>query len=169
MAPPPPTSYLTAAGSLAVAVTAATFTVDGPWEPISMMLGWLVPMLLAIGLVLGRPGGVAAAAATYVVRIGVHGIAGDRTPGLAVSALLLVAMIELAAVSWDSRRMPIPLDGALARTVLLAAGAGLAVGLVAVGEPRALGSGAAPAVIGLMGAMAVTAILLRLGKTWGRR
>ena len=98
MAPTPPsTAYLTAGGAVAIGMVAAFFVPEGPWEPISAILGWTVPLLVAVGLTWGRPAAVVAAAAVFVVRIGVHGIAGDRSPGLAVSAVMLVAMIELAA------------------------------------------------------------------------
>lgn len=164
---PASSAGLTAAGAVGVGVVAATFIVDGPWQPISMVSGWLVVGFVGVSVVWGRPAGLAVAAALHVARVGIHGIAGDRTPGLVFSAVLLVAMVELATASFEARQMPLPLDTALARSILLAAFAGLAVGLVAVAVRSTPVTGAGGAIIGLVAALSAAGVLVWLARPSG--
>jgi hypothetical protein len=164
---PTSSAHLTAAGAVGVGLVAATFIVDGPWQPISVVSGWLAVLFLVASVVWGRPVGLMVAAALQVARVGVHGIAGERTPGLVVSAVLLVAMVELAAASFEARQMPLPFDTALARSILLAAVAGLAVGLVAVGVRSTPVTGAGAAIIGLVAALSAAGLLVWLARPSG--
>jgi hypothetical protein len=120
---------------------------------------------VAVSVVRGRPGAMAVAAAVFVARVGVHGIAGDRFPGLAVWAFLLVAIVELAAVSFEARQMPLVVDAALARAIFLAAGAGVVVGVLAPGAGLSLVTGTVQVLSGLGAAAAVATILVRLARS----
>lgn len=164
---PASSAHLTAAGAVGAGVVAATFVVDGPWQPISMVSGWLVVGFLVVSVVWGRPVGLVMAAALHVARVGVHGIAGERTPGLVISAVLLVAMVELAAASFEARQMPLPFDTALARSILFAAAAGLAVGLVAVGVRSTPVAGPGAAIVGLVAALSAAGLLIWLARPSG--
>lgn len=144
----------------AAAVVAATglvmFTPHGPWQPLSVLLGALAVVAVAIGVVSGRPGWLAGAVVILLVRVGVHGLAGELTPGLAPTAFGLVLMVELAAVSLEIRVMPRRVSLAVVRSVILAAGAAVGVevvllsGLVGDGDGNQLWGLAAAGLVGLM-------------------
>lgn len=117
--------------ALAPAVALATMSVPGPWEPVSVAVGWTAVVLLAGGIVAGYPSPIAVGTALLVARTGIHGLAGDRFPGLAISTVLILATVEMASLSFESRRMPLDLPRAVARALAAAAGGGLIVGVAA--------------------------------------
>lgn len=105
-------------------------------------------------------GWVAGAAALLVVRAGIHGLAGDPSPALPVTAFLLVLVVELAALSLEARMIPLRALPAAVKAVALASVAALLVaaaqgsGLVGPGESAHVWALAAAGVVGL----AVTAL-----------
>lgn len=160
----PTSAYLTAAGAVGAATVSAGYVVEGPWEPLSLTLGWVLVALVAWSVLVGRPAGLALAAAVYVVRVGLHGVAGDRSPGLALAAVVLVAMVELGSISLEARQMPLELGPALARGVVAAAGAGVIVAVVAGGGEIPSVGGAGKAIIGLAAALASAGAVLLLAR-----
>ena len=155
-------AYLTAVGAVGAAVTSAAFVVDGRWESVSLVLGWLVVALVASSVLLGRSAGLATAAALHVVRVAVHGVAGDRTPGLTVAIVLLVAMVELGAASLEARQIPVEFGSVLAGALIAAAGGGTAVAAVAIGVDFSAPVGAGSALVGLAAAMTAGGLVLRI-------
>ena len=153
-------AYLTAVGAVGAAVASAAFVVEGRWEPVSLTLGWLVVALVASSVVLGGSAGLATAAALHVVRVAVHGVAGDRTPGLAMAAVLLVAMVELGAASLEARQIPLDLGSVLARVVIAVAGGGVAVAAVVIGVGSSAPVGGGSALMGLAAAMTAGGLVL---------
>lgn len=151
---------VTAASALGLAVLQASLSVSGPWQPASVILGWTAVVTLGVGLAMGLTGGVAAAAFLEVVRIGIQGISGDATPGLVVSAALLVAMVETASASLEARRMPTDLAIALAQAVLGASAAGAAVAVSILVVDVAAVSSTGWRVAGLAGAVAIAMVVL---------
>lgn len=110
--------------AIAPLVVLAAIIPAGLWEPAAATLGWLAVGTLTAGVLLGAPWGVAAGVTLAVVRTGILGLAGDRSPGLAVSALLIVLALELSTLSLEARTLPIDLGQSVARAVMKAAGAG---------------------------------------------
>lgn len=146
--------------ALAPAVALAAMSVSGPWEPVSVAVGWTAVMLLALGIGAGYPSPVAVGMALLVARTGIHGLAGDRSPGLAISTVLILATVEMASLSFEARRMPLHLPRGAARALAVAAGGGLIVGLAASildGPPL---EGAGYRLLGLGLALALGSILV---------
>lgn len=142
MAPSPPTSArLTGAGAIGAAVVLAAFTPAGPWQPVSVFLGWAAVVAVLVSVGVGKPAGLAAGSVLFVIRAGVHGLAGDRTPGLVLTGVLLALMVELAAVSFDLRVMPLSPLRAAARAAAVAVGAGFVVAISVTGLSRGAGVG----------------------------
>lgn len=146
------------AGAAAVLAAAglAMFTPAGPWQPLSVLLGSLAVVAVAVGVVTGRLGWPAGAVVLLLARVGVHGLADDLTPGLAATAFGLVLMVELSAVSLEIRVVPRRVLLAVVRSVVLAAGAAVGVevillsGLVGDGDGYQLWALAAAGLVGLM-------------------
>lgn len=125
----PSSASLTAAAALGVAAVLAFYTPSGPWQPVSVILGWSAVVLVAVSLLTGYTWGLAAGAVVLVARTGIGGLAGDQRPGLAVATALILAMIELGGASLEARRIPLDASTVAVRTVAVAGGGGLMVGL----------------------------------------
>lgn len=144
------------AAAVVAAAGLAMFTPAGPWQPLSVLLGALAVVGVAVGVVTGRQAWLAGAVVLLVARVGVHGLADDLTPGLAATAFALVLMVELAAVSLEIRTVPRRVALAVVRSVILAAGAAVGVevvllsGLVGAGDGYQLWALAAAGLVGLM-------------------
>lgn len=147
---------LVGAAAVVAAAGLAILTPVGPWQPLSVLLGSLAVAAVAIGVVTGRPGWLAGAVVLFLARVGVHGLADDLTPGLAATAFGLVLMVELAGVSLELRVIPRRIVLAVARSVIVAAGAAVGVeavllsGLVGDGTGNQLWGLAAAGLVGLM-------------------
>lgn len=135
----------------------AALTPTGPWQPLSVILGWLAVALIVVGVVGGFPSWLAAGVAVLVVRTGVHGLAGDPAPGLALAALLLTLMLELAALSMELRLIPVRAWLGIVRAAVVALVAALGVaGVMALMEHVAGGNHlAALAAAGVVGLLVV--------------
>lgn len=131
---PAPVTGLTAAAAILAAAALALATPTGPWQPASVILGWMAVLAVATGVLAGIPTAVAVATALLLLRLGVHGLAGDRTPGLVLSAVLLLAIVELASASFEARMMPLLMRWVLLRLAVLAA---FTVGVVGLTAPAA--------------------------------
>lgn len=144
------------AAAVLAAAGLAIFTPAGPWQPLSVLLGALAVVAVAIGVVTGGQGWLAGAVVILLARVGVHGLADDLTPGLAPTAFALVLIVELAAVSLEIRIVPRRVSLAVVRSVVLAAGAAVGVevvllsGLVGEGGGNQLWALAAAGLVGLM-------------------
>lgn len=157
-----PVARLSAAAAMVVAVALALMTPSGPWQPASVILGWAAVVAVAVGTVSGSGTWVATAAILTLVRFGVGGLADQRTPSLALSAFLLVILVEAAAVSFEARLQGMDVVTVLARTVTPAL---VAAGMVAVLEDSVLGpgwQGASAQLLGLMVAMGAVWALLAI-------
>lgn len=156
-------------GFAAVAVLAvpAAVTPDGPWQPVAVAMGWVATAVLAAGVVFGRPAVIALAVALGVLRTGVLGLAGDRSPGLAVSAFLLVLSLELASLSLEMRTLPVDQVSALARALAVAAVTGVVTGIAGwiLAAPNFAGPGLL--VVGLAAALATTGLVLGAARRVG--
>jgi hypothetical protein len=157
---------LTGLGAILAAVGLALFEPAGPWQPIGALLAWVVVLSVALALLTGRATGLAVGASLTCIRLGIHGVAGDRTPGLVASAFLLIVLVEMGADSIESRRLPMATTGALLRsTMAAAAGAGV-VGVLSVVSAVEVG-GPARFVVGLAAAVAVGSVALFLARSGG--
>lgn len=146
---------------MVAAVALALYAPTGPWQPLSALLGWAVVLSVALALLTARATGLAVAASLTCIRLGIHGLAGDRTPGLVASAFLLILLVEMGADSIEARRIPVAASAALLRsTMVAAAAAGLAGVLSLVGAVEVGGS--IRLLIGLVGAVAVAGAVLWL-------
>lgn len=143
------------------AVGLALFEPVGPWQPISGLLGAAVVLSVALALLTGRATGLAVGAALTCIRLGIHGVAGDRAPGLVASAFLLVVLVEMGADSIESRHVPMGAAGTLWRSAMTAAAAAAAVGLLSLVTAVEV-AGSARFLIGLGAAVAVAASVLWL-------
>lgn len=155
-----------AAVAMAAAVVLAAATPPGPWQPLSVLAGWLGVVLLAGGLVIGLPAACATAVVLMLGRLAVQGLAGDPTPGPAVSAGLIVAMIEATAMSVEASDTPYRLVWGLLRVLSLAVGAAATVTMVQV--TGLTDPGAAGPVLGLAAALVLALVVTVAGRDAGR-
>lgn len=161
MASPPATSpRLMAAAAAAVAVMQALLSVTGPWQPASIILGWLAVVFVGVTLLTGYAGGLAIAAGVSVVRVGVEAVSGEVAGGPVLAAVLLAALIELTSASLEARRTPLEPRAVLARTVVVAAVTGIAVGLLVLGAGVTRPSGPGWNLVGVAAAVVVTGTIL---------
>ena len=138
MAPPSaPLARVTGVAAVAATVVSAILSVEGPWQPASVILGWAAVGAMAAGVGFGMVGGVAGAVVIHVVRLGIHAAAGGSTVETVVAILLLVGTVEAASTSFEGRRSVLEPWGAVGRIVLAALGAAVAAALIlpAVGRP----------------------------------
>lgn len=98
-----PAARLSAVAAVALGLGLAWHVPTGPWQPASLILGGLALVVLVLGLVTGSVGAVAGATVVFLIRVGIHGLAGDRGPGLVMTTVLILAMIELADHSFSAR------------------------------------------------------------------
>jgi hypothetical protein len=145
-------------------VILAAITPAGIWEPLAVTLGWVAAACLAVGVIVGTPWGIGLGVTLAVVRTGVLGQAGDRSPGLVVSATLIVLALELASVSMEARTVPIDLGPSLIRAGMAATGAGLIVWIAGwlLRGPTPAGPGLL--LIGLTAAFASAGLVLRFAR-----
>lgn len=154
---------LTGLCALLAAVGLALFEPAGPWQPISALLGATVVLSVALALLTGRATGLAAGAALTCVRVGIHGVAGDRTPGLVASAFLVVLMVEMGADSIESRHVPMATTSTLLRSAMTAAAAAAAVGVLSLVTAVDVG-GSTRLLVGFGAAVAVAALVLGVAR-----
>lgn len=167
-APTPPGARLTAALAVVVAVILAVVTPTGPWQPASVILGWSTVVLVGLGVAVGLAGPLAAGAVLTVVRVGVHGLAGDRVPGLVITSILLVVMVELALTSFETRVIPIHLPTAMGRLAVIAVVAGLVVVAVSGLAVDGGAAGAGGSLVALAAALAVGVVVYWLTRRASR-
>ncbi|MGA7269633.1 MAG: hypothetical protein WB239_01045, partial [Acidimicrobiia bacterium] len=103
--------------------------------------------------------GLAVGAALTCVRLGIHGVAGDRTPGLVASAFLLILLVEMGADSIESRLVPMASTSTLLRSAMTAAAAAAVVGVLSLVTAVEVG-GSTRLLVGLGAALAVAALVL---------
>jgi hypothetical protein len=155
---------LIGAAAIAPLVILAAITPVGIWEPLAVALGWGATACLAVGVIVGTPWGMGLGIALAVVRTGVMGQAGDRSPGLIVSTMLIVLALELASVSLEARTVPIDLGPSLVRAGMTATGAGLVVWVAGwlLQTPTPAGPGLL--LIGLAAAFASAGLVLHFAR-----
>jgi hypothetical protein len=127
-------------------------------------LGWVAVLCLVVGVIVGTPWGIGLGIALAVVRTGVLGQAGDRSPGLVVSAMLIVLALELASVSMEARAVPIDLGASLTRAGMAASGSGLVVWVAGrlLQAPTPAGPGLL--LVGLAAAFTSAGLVLRFAR-----
>lgn len=150
---------LTALAALMVAVALALLNPSGPFQPFTVILGWLAVVVLALALLAGFPRVVALAAFLEVIRAALSGVAGDQPLSAGMWALLVYSMIDLASSSFAERRHALGW-----RTVVLRATGGGAVAYGVVWLAGAgVGSGSLTgdvwALVGLVAAFGVAGIM----------
>jgi hypothetical protein len=92
------------------------------------LVGWVTIGLLALGLVVGHQGAVAAVAVGFILRLGLIGAVGAPiVPDLWVQTALLILVIETASISFTLRVRPIDPLVVMLRAVTSALLAGVAV------------------------------------------
>lgn len=155
---------LIGAAAIAPLLVLAVITPAGLWEPLALTLGWVAAACLAMGVIVGTPWGMGLGVALAVVRTGVLGQAGDRSPGLVVSAMLIVLALELASLSMEARMIPVDLGPSLVRAGMAATGAGLVVWVAGwlLQAPTPAGPGLL--LIGLTAAFASAGLVLRFAR-----
>lgn len=153
-AAPAQSARLTAVMAVTVAVVLALLAPTGPWQPASMILGWGAVVAVALAVAVGMPGLLATGAVLMVVRTGIHGLAGDRVPGLVFSAVLLLVMFELALISFEARVIPVHLPSAMGRVGALAVVAGVVVASVSSLAVAGLDPGPGGSLVALAAALA---------------
>lgn len=166
-APMASSSRLTGLCALLAAVGLALFEPGGPWQPLSVLLGWAVVLAVVVSLLTARATGLAVGASLTCVRLGIHGVAGNRTPGLVASAFLLILAVEMGADSIESRRVPIGAAGALLRSTMIAAAGGGLAGLLSLVTGVEVG-GSVRFFVGLAAAVLVAVIVLGLVESGAR-
>lgn len=138
----------------------ALLPVVGPWQPASVITGWMAAALVVWGTVAGRAWAVSTASVLLVVRVGVHGVAGGGLGELVTAALFLYLVIEGASASFEARQMPTRWDRELSRVLLVAGGAAAVVGLLALAIAGVSAGGRVSQIVGLGLAFAVGTLLL---------
>lgn len=156
--------HLIGVAALVPLVILAAITPAGIWEPLAVTLGWVAVACLAAGLIIGTPWGIGLGVTLAVVRTGVLGQAGDRSPGLVLSAVLIVLALELSSLSLEARTVPIDPVRSLGRVALTAAGAGVVVRVSAwlLRTPTPAGPGLL--LVGLAAALASAGLVLHLAR-----
>lgn len=151
-----PSARLTATAAAVLAVALATFTPAGPWQPASVLLGWVAVVAVVLSLASGYTWGLGAGVVLLVVRTGIHGLAGDPTPGLAIATALILAVSEFGSASFEARTTPLDLATVVARTVVVASGGAVMVAIVdyAIQGPTVRGTGVHLAALGTAFALA---------------
>lgn len=155
---------LIGAAAIAPLVILAVITPAGIWEPLAVTLGWVAAVCLAVGVIVGTPWGIGLGVTLAVVRTGVLGQAGDRSPGLVVSTILIVLALELASLSMEARTIPIDLGPSLIRAGMAATGAGLVVWLAGWLLQTPVPAGPGLLLIGLAAALASAGVVLGLAR-----
>lgn len=159
--PGPGLSAFMAAGA---AIVLALATPNGPWQPASVIFGWVAVALVAVSLLTGYTWALAAGCATFLVRTGIHGLAGEGLADLALSAALLLAVTEFGATSLEGRLMPTHWPSTAARSLLVGVGGGGVVVVVGalVGGSGFEGTGAT--VAGLAAGVLVAVAIVGLSR-----
>lgn len=160
-----PGAGLTAAAAVSLSAVLASYTPSGPWQPVSVILGWSAVVLLAASLLTGYPWGLAAAAVVLVARTGIHGLAGGAGLSLTITAALILAVIEFGGASLEGRSVPGDLAAVAVRTVAIAAGGGLGVGLMSGAIAGAAPRGIGVHLVGLAAAFVVGTLVLGLHRS----
>lgn len=165
--PRSPGPHVTAALAGLAAVGLAALPVGGPWQPASVILAWSAVALVGTSLLTGHTWGLGAGAAIFVIRTGVHGLAGTGIMDLVVSAGLLVLLVEMGATSFEARRVPVDWPDAVARAVTIAVGAAAVVGLLAALLGGWALQGAGAQIGGLAAALGLVAVVVWLHRGSG--
>ncbi|MFP3914965.1 MAG: hypothetical protein ACLFWM_08825, partial [Actinomycetota bacterium] len=109
----------------------------------------------------GHTWAMGAGCATFLMRTGVHGLAGAGLADLVASAGLLLVVVELGSASLEGRSVPISAPASVARSLLVGGGGAGAVLVVAVLEPVGWEVGA---VVGLAAALVAALIVVALAR-----
>jgi len=119
---------LTAALSVLLAVTLNIWSAPPGSSGLVALLGWITVGLLAVGLVMGHRGAVAALAVGFILRLGLIGAMGAPiVPALWIQTALLILAIEAASISFTLRDRPVDPLVVMLRGVTTALLAGVAV------------------------------------------
>lgn len=155
---------LSAFMAVGAAIVLALATPSGPWQPASVILGWAAVALVAVSLLAGYTWALAAGCATFLVRTGIHGLAGEGLAELALSTALLLMVVEFGATSLEGRLMPIHWPSMVARSLLVGAtGGGVVVVVAAVVGGSGFGGGGAT-VAGLAAAVLAAVVIVALSR-----
>lgn len=157
---------LTALLSVLVAVTLNLWSSPQGPSGLVALLGWVTVGLLAVGLLMGHTGAVAALAVGFILRLGLIGAMGGAIrPDLWIQTFLLVLAIESASVSFTLRVRPVDSLVVMLRGLTTALVAAVAVEVIALLVTGADTSGLLVRVTG------VAALVLAAGwviRTWRR-
>ena len=116
--------------SISLAVSLALLLPDTQGAAYAGLAGWTGVVLLGIGIVFGEKTPIVVASAVFVVKVAILAtLAGQLYPPIWVQALILVLMVETAALSIDSRVVPRPMISSLGRL----ASSGLLAMIVSIG------------------------------------
>lgn len=158
---PATTARLSGVAAVVTAVAAALVTPAGPWQPLSVILGWVVVLGVVATVIWGPPSGLGVAVVAWLARVGVHGQADTGTAMLVGSTAALILMVELTSLSTSSRTRSVSVTDHLARMSLLGLGGagGTAFFAYAIEVDRPF-----PHLIGLVAALTVAALILHLSR-----
>lgn len=122
---------LTAALSVLLAVTLNIWSSPSGVSGLTALLGWMTVGLLAVGLLIGHRGAVAALAVGFILRLGLIGaIDAPIVPDLWIQTALLILAIEAASISFTLRDRPVDPLVVMLRGATTALLAGVAVELM---------------------------------------
>lgn len=152
---------LSAFVAIGAALVLALATPTGPWQPASVILGWVAVVLVGVSLLTGYTWAMAAGCATFLVRTGIHGQAGAGLADLVLSTVLLLALVELGSASLEGRLIPMHWPAVASRSLLVGMGGGGVVAVVATVMGGVGFGGVGARVAGL--AFALLAALLTVG------
>lgn len=157
---------LSAVASVLIAIGLAASLPVSQGAGIIALVGWMAVVVLVLGLVMGFPGGVSAAAVAFVIRTAVVApLEVELYPPVWAQTLLIVLMVELASASFTFRSRPADPMLTLARGVATALGAASLAQILVLLSEGAEASGTLVRVAG------VTAVVIAAGwitKVWRR-
>lgn len=129
---------LTALGSVVIGAGLAILVPDASGAGLAALVGWLAIALLVLGVGAGEPTAIVFSAVLFVVRITMtSALTGPAVPPAWVQVLMLVLMIELAAMSLEGRTHPRRTSAAFAGAALSGV---LAMTIAVVLEPAVYGT-----------------------------
>lgn len=160
------TARLSAFASVLIGVVLAVSQPVPKIAGIAALIGWAGAVLLAAGLVLGYRAAITVAAVSFVIRVAVLApLQVGLQPPLWAQALLIVLMVELAAISFTLRTRPGDPLRLLFRAITAALGASVLV------EGTALLLGVTTASGTLVRVAGITAVVIAVGwvtRVWRR-
>ncbi|HEY5890571.1 MAG TPA: hypothetical protein VIW94_07715 [Acidimicrobiia bacterium] len=157
---------LSAALSVLLAVTLNLWSSPEGASGLEALLGWVTIGLLAVGLLIGHRGAVAALVVGFILRLGLIGAMGGPTePDLWVQTVLLVLAAEAAAISFTLRVRPVDPLVATLRSVTTALLAGVAVEVM---EQLVSGTDTSGLLVRVAGVAALVVAARWIIRTWRR-